>query len=185
MTLVGELRRGGTMNRRADVTYETWPRTEHRLDVGSPSGGGDVAAWPLTDTLTLGALPTAVGSARVHVQMVLSEWAITDATENTTLIVSELVTNAVLASTDSYGRPRYMEGTLGLPIIHLRLSADHVRLLIAVWDLSSQAPAMQQPENDADNGRGLVLVEALSERWGWARAVGWPGKVVWAELQVG
>jgi len=35
-------------------------------------------------------------------------------------------------------------------------------------------------EPDALNGRGLVIVEALSTRWGWEPHDG--GKIVWAEL---
>jgi hypothetical protein len=173
------------MNHPTGVVRGTWPQPEHDSGVGSTSRDGHVpASWPLTDMLTLGALLTAVGSARVHTQMVLSEWAMANLIDNTILIVSELVTNAVLASTDTDGRPRYFEGHSGLPIIHLRLSSDHVRLAIEVWDLSSQAPVMQQPERDAENGHGLVLVQAISERWGWGRVIGWPGKVVWAQLHV-
>ncbi len=142
------------------------------------------APWPMTDTLTLGALPTAVGSARVHARVLVSEWAMDDMAEDVTLIVSELVTNAVLASTNADGRPKYKDASAGMPVVHLRLSSDHVRLVIEVWDLSPQAPEARQPEPPAENGRGLVLVEALSQRWGWERVSGWPGKVVWAELRV-
>jgi anti-sigma regulatory factor (Ser/Thr protein kinase) len=36
-----------------------------------------------------------------------------------------------------------------------------------------------------DGGRGLLLVEALADRWGWSpRADGGPGKTVWAECAV-
>jgi hypothetical protein len=48
---------------------------------------------------------------------------------NITLVVSELVTNAVLASTDADGRPKYMDGSSGLPVVHLRLTSDHMQLV--------------------------------------------------------
>jgi anti-sigma regulatory factor (Ser/Thr protein kinase) len=141
--------------------------------------------WPMADTLTLGGLPTAAASARAHARALLSEWCMAEIAENVTLVVSELVTNAVLASTGADGRPRYTDEDGALPVVHLRLSADHARLMIEVWDLSPREPAAEEPEPDAENGRGLLLVEALSKWWGWECVPGWPGKVVWAELQVG
>lgn len=49
------------------------------------------------------------------------------------LIVSELVTNAVQATTGYDGRPPY-SGESGLPCVHLRLSSDRVFMLIEVRD---------------------------------------------------
>jgi anti-sigma regulatory factor (Ser/Thr protein kinase) len=178
------------MGRRADVVHGTSFRPTWVPEPGSGVGPASTrrpavtAPWPMMDTLTLGALPTAVGSARVHARVLVSEWAMPDMAENVALIVSELMTNAVLAFTDLDGRPKYADVSAGLPVVHLRLSSDHVRLVIEVWDLSPQVPEARQPEPDAENGRGLVLVEALSQRWGWEHFPGWPGKVVWAELRV-
>lgn len=102
-------------------------------DVGPPSRGGTVTAfWPLSDTLTLGARPTAVVSA----------WL-------------------------------------------LRLRSDWKRIVIEVWDQSPRAPEARQPQPDAEDGRGLLLVDKLSERWGWDYVSGWSGKVAWAEISVG
>ena len=140
--------------------------------------------WRLSDTLTLGALPTAVASARAHARMVMVEWAMADVAEDVELVVSELVTNAIVASTDVDGRPKYGDTGGGLPVVHLRLCSDHERIVIGVWDQSPQAPEATRPGPDAESGRGLLLVEALSERWGWEHSPGWNGKVVWAELRV-
>jgi anti-sigma regulatory factor (Ser/Thr protein kinase) len=172
------------MSGRADVVHGTCG-PEPCSDVGpaSRTGTAVMAPWLMTNTLTLGALPTAVGSARVHARVLVGEWAMADMADTVALVVSELMTNAVLASTDADSRPKYSD-TSGLPVVHLRLSSDHVRLVIEVWDLSPQPPEARQPEPDAENGRGLVLVEALSQRWGWEHVPGWPGKVVWAELRV-
>jgi hypothetical protein len=38
------------------------------------------------------------------------------------------------------------------------------------------------PELDAESGRGLFLVETLSERWGWYQTQNPDGKVTWCEL---
>jgi anti-sigma regulatory factor (Ser/Thr protein kinase) len=162
-------------------------RRRTRSDVGPASKGGSTvtACWPLGDTLTLGARPAAVTSARVHARVIVGEWAAAGVVEDVTLIVSELVTNAVVASTETDGRPRHAEVNSGLPVVHLRLRSDRTRILIEVWDQSPRVPEVKQPEPDAENSRGLLIVEALSERSGWHHVPGWPGKVVWAEVSAG
>jgi anti-sigma regulatory factor (Ser/Thr protein kinase) len=174
------------MSRRADVVHGTKPSPEPGSDVGPASMKGSPvrSSWALMDTLTLGALPTAVPSARAHARAMLGEWGMAETSETVALVVSELVTNAVLASTDVGGRPKYADESDGMPVVHLRLLSDHVRIVIEAWDLSPDVPEAKQPEPDAENGRGLMLVEALSERWGWEHVPNWPGKVVWAELRV-
>jgi hypothetical protein len=61
------------------------------------------------------------------------------------------------------------------------------RLLIEVWDSNVQPPVPRVLENgfpqvDAESGRGLFLVETLSERWGWYPTRNPGGKVTWCEL---
>lgn len=54
-------------------------------------------------------------------------------------------------------------------------------LLAAVTDASEQGPTVREPDYFAESGRGLHLIEALSDQWGWTPlATG--GKVVWATL---
>jgi anti-sigma regulatory factor (Ser/Thr protein kinase) len=142
----------------------------------------ELTTWPLSSSLPLGALVTATPCARLHVRAVLAEWGLPSLAEAAELIVSELVTNAVRASTRPNGRPRY-DGA-GLPVVVVRLGSDGVRLLIEVWDGIPGAPITEQAGPDDENGRGLVLVEAVCDQWSWQSVPGWPGKVVWAELQV-
>ena len=52
-------------------------------------------------SLLLGALPSAVPCARLHARQVLWEWGISNLTDSTELLVSELVTNAVLVSRET------------------------------------------------------------------------------------
>ncbi len=95
------------MSGRADVVCESSRvdgcDPEHGSGVGPASVAGldATAPWPMTDTLTLGALPTAVASARGHARVVVSEWGMADTAETVAHVVSELVTNAILASTDA------------------------------------------------------------------------------------
>jgi hypothetical protein len=37
-------------------------------------------------------------------------------------------------------------------------------------------------DDDAENGRGLLLVQAVSVRWGWHFPPDIGGKVVWAQI---
>lgn len=131
------------------------------------------AAWPLLDFLELGPFPGAVPCARRHVQNVLTEWRQQLCLDPARLIVSELVTNSVAAS----GRLRHPSP------VRLWLASDLTRLLIAVADPSPDPPVPADPDPGAEEGRGLLLVRAVSDRWGWlAWTDGGMAKAVWAEL---
>jgi anti-sigma regulatory factor (Ser/Thr protein kinase) len=71
----------------------------------------------------------------------------------------------------------------GKPPIALRLSADHARLRIEVWDHSPDDPVPVTAEADALGGRGLLIVESLSNRWG-LRRIAQVYKAVWAEMLI-
>jgi predicted carbohydrate-binding protein with CBM5 and CBM33 domain len=55
-------------------------------------------------------------------------------------------------------------------------------VVVEVQDATAQTQAVVADEDvaDADHGRGMVLVNALSDRWGWWNVDG--GKVVWFAL---
>jgi hypothetical protein len=81
----------------------------------------------------------------------------------------ELVTNGVRASR-----------AMGRDAVRMWLVSDLGRVVVFVWDASPLPPApAADPGADAESGRGLLLVEALSERWGRFGYDG-GGKVVWA-----
>jgi len=126
----------------------------------------------------LAALPTAPGCARLHATAVLHEWGLGALTETGELVTSELVTNAILAATEL---PAHVY--VGLPTVHLRLLADEHGVVIGVWDANPHSPAPQQAAPDEESGRGLMLVDALYERWGSETVPGWSGKVVWARCR--
>jgi anti-sigma regulatory factor (Ser/Thr protein kinase) len=129
-----------------------------------------VDEWPLRDSLELGALPTAVPCARLHARQMLWEWKLTILAENTELLVSELVTNAIAAS-------RSLK--LIFPV-RLWLLSDRRQVLILVWDASPQPPVPVDATEDAEHGRGLLLVQKISTQWGCYAARDTGGKVVWA-----
>ena len=138
------------------------------------------AAWPLRSHLALGALPTAVPCARLHARLVLAEWSLDSLTDTVELIVSELVTNAVQASAGLIASRYQGRWRPGAPPIRLWLHSDHERVLIQVWDGNDQMPRRQELAQDAEHGRGLLLVESLSVEWGVFAPERPGGKVVWA-----
>jgi anti-sigma regulatory factor (Ser/Thr protein kinase) len=130
--------------------------------------------WPLSSLLELGALPGAVACARLHARLVLWEWGLSTFSENAELLVSELMTNATKASLSSERI---------LPVV-LWLSSDRSRLLIEVQDTSRFPPAPTGGFGGTEeSGRGLLIVEAISTKWGWESPDGSSGKVVWALME--
>jgi anti-sigma regulatory factor (Ser/Thr protein kinase) len=95
-------------------------------------------------------------------------------TDSAELLISELMTNAVAAN---------RSGSNGSPV-RLWLLADPVRLLILVQDDSPQPPIPTVPGTDAERGRGLLLVDAVSSRWDWYVPSVGSGKVTWALLEM-
>ncbi len=64
----------------------------------APQAAPFAVQWPYRTFLELGALAGAVPSARLHVRLVLLEWGLAALSDDTELLVSELVTNGVRAS---------------------------------------------------------------------------------------
>jgi serine/threonine-protein kinase RsbW len=126
--------------------------------------------WPLQSFLELGALPGAVPSARLHTRQIVFEWGLTPLERSAELVVSELVTNAVIAS---------QSGERTMPV-RLWLLSDMAHVLILVHDTSAHPPVLLRANSDAERGRGLVLIDALTQQWGWYAPSESDGKVVWA-----
>jgi hypothetical protein len=138
------------------------------------------AAWPHQTFLELGALPTAAPCARLHTTLVLWEWELGTLVRTAGLVVSELVSNAVQASVGLTGSRFAGQWAPGIPPVRVWLSADDHRVVIQVWDGSDRPPVPQPVDPQADRGRGLLLVGALSAEWGCYTPEKSSGKVVWA-----
>lgn len=128
--------------------------------------------WPLRSFRELGALPGAVPCARRHARQQVSEWGLGRVGDDLELLVSELVTNAIAAT-------RAMEPASP---VQLWLLSDATRVAVLVWDASPRPPVLTQIDEVAESGRGLLLVEAISQRWGWFSTRGTIGKVIWATV---
>lgn len=133
--------------------------------------------------------PAEVGRARRWARSKLAGVGIRDdepLAETLVLLVSELVTNAVVHT----GRPAVLRlrlpravpeapGVSGRPGASGAVAGEAtVRLEVA--DASARAPVFRCADGDATNGRGLALVDGLADRWGWSRDGS--GKRIWCEL---
>lgn len=126
--------------------------------------------------------PSEVGRARRWARSRLAGSAIRadeSLAETLVLLVSELVTNAVVHT----GRSAVLRLVLpaavpGEPEEPGKPEEATVRL--EVDDASDLAPVPRCAGDEATGGRGLALVDGLADRWGWSREG--TGKRIWCEL---
>ncbi len=115
--------------------------------------------------------PRTVGRARRLLLRHLNAWDMEGLADTAELVVSELVTNAVQHAhgpDDALVETRFE-----------RLPSGALR--IEVHDVNGNRPELRRLSADAESGRGLALVEALTGgRWGVSGREG-VGKLLWAE----
>ena len=119
----------------------------------------------MTTTRAFPAVPASVAAARRFTTDALAGIA-PEALETAELLVSELATNCI----------RHVGTGFELTI---RSSAREVR--VEVTDHGGGEPQMRHPKPTDVSGRGLRIVDMLSERWGFEHASG-AGKTVWFTL---
>jgi anti-sigma regulatory factor (Ser/Thr protein kinase) len=96
--------------------------------------------------------PAAAGEARSQVRAAICTWDVPVDPDVAVLLTSELVTNAIMHEAS---------GTVTLAISR---SCDQLR--VEVHDTSCSIPVLVDAPADAETGRGLMLVGALSDGWG-------------------
>jgi anti-sigma regulatory factor (Ser/Thr protein kinase) len=135
--------------------------------------------WPLLCHVELRALPASARFARLHTKTVLHRSRLGRLAETAELLVSEIVTNAVRASTPIVHQ-QLETGQAPGARLRFWLTSDQRSVLIQVWDSDHRRPVLKDPEPEAEAGRGLLLVETLSAQWGWYAPDEQGGKIVWA-----
>ncbi|WP_202637893.1 ATP-binding protein [Bailinhaonella thermotolerans] len=120
-----------------------------------PAGG------PPSPVVLVVALPGEVRTARRHVRRVLGQGH--PAVRDVELLVSELVTNSVQHS-DSAGD--------GLVRVEVTNADGVVRVEVEDDGSPDSVPCMSADHYSADNGRGMLLVDALATTWGVLREKG-------------
>ncbi|MEU4580347.1 SpoIIE family protein phosphatase [Nonomuraea sp. ATR24] len=123
---------------------------------------GDMASWEFR------ADPSIVAQARMVANEQLSLWGLDALAFTTELIVSELVTNAIMHAGEPVG---------------LRLIRDRRVLVCEVSDPSSTQPRLRRAREVDEGGRGLFLVAQLAARWGSRYTP--EGKTIWTEQPIG
>ncbi len=112
------------------------------------------------------AVPASTRLARNYVATMLREWGLGSVHDDAVTVLAELAANAV----------RHGEGDFTVSVGRLD---DGVRLMVG--DTSSAPPEMRRSVTSSTNGRGLMMLAAIADRWGYYFAD--TGKVVWAELK--
>ncbi|WP_237540011.1 MULTISPECIES: ATP-binding protein [unclassified Streptomyces] len=109
--------------------------------------------------------------ARDELRKTLAGWGLSELEECAVLVLSELLTNAVEHGCGEGAgvETRYVSRPCGLRV--------------EVCDVSPKLPVQRESEPGEVSGRGLGIVEALSDQWGWWYRRG-HGKTVWAELSL-
>ncbi|WP_369225918.1 ATP-binding protein [Streptomyces sp. R39] len=106
--------------------------------------------------------------ARHLVRKALDDWKLHSLGDTAELVVTELVTNSV----------RHARSTT-IRVTVRRLAGGTVQ--VAVIDMSHDMPVLLPPTEDAEDGRGLAVIDAVSTQWG-TDLLPW-GKRVWADLE--
>jgi anti-sigma regulatory factor (Ser/Thr protein kinase) len=119
--------------------------------VKAASSGRHKKAMQATEHFVRTAEQAAV--ARSFVRDTLAGWGVESRLDDVVLMTSELFTNAVL------------HGDGGVDVV-LVLSDDHLRVEVVDDGQATLRPHAQQPAADVVSGRGLAIVDALSDTWG-------------------
>ena len=112
--------------------------------------------------------PASARAARRFVAGALAPWGLEDAESHLELLTSEVVTNAVRHARTPH---------------HLVVACEGPQVRVEVRDGSAVRPTARRARPDAAAGRGLMIVEALAERW--RIEEGGSGKSVWFVLDLG
>ncbi|MFF5854065.1 ATP-binding protein [Streptomyces sp. NPDC012751] len=147
-------------------------------DGGSPARAGSSAregvvprgrAAGRSFRFELAAHPGSVAQARRLTRARLSGWSVcADTCDNAALVMSELVTNAIVHTAS------------GRVVCELHDHDDTVRIAVRDEGCAPGEPHPSPQRPDEEHGRGLLLVDVLCRSWG-AQEHG-PGLLVWAEL---
>lgn len=125
----------------------------------------------------LGLGPESPRAAREFTRHILDAWDLGKVAEDASVIVSELVTNAL-----QHGQGR-LPGGAGRDPVELFFWQCGGLLFCAVTDPAPGPPVLADPGPCAEAGRGLQVIDALASAWGWGMLDA-HRKAVWAALRV-
>lgn len=161
---------------------DVWDLADRLIDVAEERGGDDDVALLLLRRRVLDAPqyggrlqqhvapgdPEALTAARHMIRAAVGAWGVGDRADEIELVADELITNALMH-------------TEGSAIVTLRvLTGSERRLRVEVEDSSSALPRRREAGESGVSGRGLLLVDLLTDVWGVEARGG--GKAVWCEF---
>jgi anti-sigma regulatory factor (Ser/Thr protein kinase) len=118
------------------------------------------------------ATPSSVGEARHFALTTLSFWDLSVRADDIQLCVSELASNALA------------HGTAAGHGFLLKIEADDDFVRLEVHDSRNSLPEVRHPQETDTSGRGLLIIEELSDGWGVEERRPF-GKVVWSRFRAG
>jgi hypothetical protein len=127
---------------------------------------------PYRDWVELEANRTAPKAARRRLMDDLEEWSLGQFEVSATVVLSEIVTNAALAS-------NAVTATAAPPPVKVWLLGGPSVIALLAWDASAEPPVRRCAGDTDESGRGLAIVEGLSAQWGYY-PVATGGKITWA-----
>jgi len=134
-------------------------------EIVAVAGVLDAVAEILRSQRTLEPTVASSAVARRFMEETLDRWSCGEVLDVVNLLVSELVTNAVVH---------------GGSEAEVSVVLTSTALRIEVGDHDDFVPSVNEASDWATSGRGLALVEAMARRWGIDRVPG--GKVIWFEV---
>ena len=174
------VREGSSVEQIADAVLKRMRRDDEQDDddtalliLSITEPGAEAPAMQFEESFELPARSSAPKEARERVAEVLVTWKLNEVLDTASLLVSELVTNAVRHARSS---------------VRVTLTVEGGRIRTGVWDHNLAplptpigAGVGDTVEDLPEGGRGLFLVQALSDNWGSETTA--DGKCVWFELQ--
>ena len=131
------------------------------------------ASFPGGGARTPGLSASRLCSAREFTMRTLRQWSVAERCDDIVIVVSELLTNALLHALPTAGN-----SSAEWPI-QLGLLQPGDCVMCAVADPSRAAPVPRKPGCFGETSRGLHIVAALSDHWGYIISAE-KGKVIWA-----
>ena len=128
---------------------------------------------PHRDFLELETGETAPRAARQRIARVLRQWELPHLEMASSLVATELVTNAVVAT-------RAERWASAIPPVLLWVCGGPSLVALLAWDATVTAPTPRNAGDDDESGRGLAIVAGLSAACGYYYPAGRAGKVTWA-----
>jgi anti-sigma regulatory factor (Ser/Thr protein kinase) len=109
--------------------------------------------------------PQSPGLVRRFVSDTLRGWGLDELIDDSALIAAELATNAVVHGDSD---------------VTVSLSRRTPGVRLVVGDANPRVPSLRSPAELSRGGRGLRIVDAIADRWGYERTS--DGKHVWADI---